>query len=148
MEHIRYPWLLNIYGHEFGLLETSFDWKRVLTATPTNLAGENSTLLAVLFDIKGNVTLKHRAWIIALTARKHVSRLNKRSIQEYKSEWEYWRAVLTRIISVLRLITERGLALRCSKQTIGSTNNGNYPGCSELINWIWCFTLRAYLQTC
>ena len=45
----------------------------------------------------------HRGSIITLTARKHVSgRIDKGLIQQYESECEYWRALLTRIVSVLR----------------------------------------------
>ena len=77
----------------------------------------------------------HRASIIALTARKHFAeRVDKRLIQQYESECQYWRSILTRIVSVLRFITERGLALRGSDQTIGSPNNGNYLGCLELLS--------------
>ena len=76
----------------------------------------------------------HRDSIITLTARKHVSgRIDKGLIQQYESECEYWRALLTRIVSVLRFITERGLALRGSDETICSPNNVNYLGCLELI---------------
>ena len=76
----------------------------------------------------------HRASIITLTARKHVSgRIDKGLIQQYESECEYWRALLTRIVSVIRFNTERGLAFRGSDQTICSANNGNYLGCLELI---------------
>ena len=42
--------------------------------------------------------------------------------------------ILTRIVSVIHFITERGLALRGSDQTIGSLNNGNYLGCLELLS--------------
>ena len=45
----------------------------------------------------------------------------------------YWREVLRRIISVITFICECGLALCGDNETIGSPNNGNYPGVSELI---------------
>ena len=77
----------------------------------------------------------HCASIIALTARKHFAeRVDKRLIQQYESECEYRRSIFTRIVSVLRFITERGLALRGLDQTIGSPNNGNYLGCLELLS--------------
>ena len=45
----------------------------------------------------------HRASIIALTARKHVSeQIHKRLIQEYESECEYWRAILIRTTMSVR----------------------------------------------
>ena len=91
----------------------------------------------------------HLASIIALTARKHVSgRIDRRLIQEYESECEYRRALSIPIVSVLRFITERGIALRGSEQTIGSPNNGNYLGYLELIAEYYAFLSKAYMQIC
>ena len=42
----------------------------------------------------------HRASIITLTARKHVSgRIDKGLIQQYESECEYWRALCSLVLS-------------------------------------------------
>ncbi|VVC45365.1 Domain of unknown function DUF4371 [Cinara cedri] len=45
----------------------------------------------------------------------------------------YWKNVLHRIVETLKFLTSRGLAIRGSKETLGSVNNGNYLGCLELI---------------
>ncbi|XP_047144754.1 zinc finger MYM-type protein 1-like [Hydra vulgaris] len=45
----------------------------------------------------------------------------------------YWRSLLKRLISVLKFVCERGLALRGNNETIGSPNNGNYLGLLELL---------------
>ena len=45
----------------------------------------------------------------------------------------YWEKVLHRLISVIRVLSERGLALRGDNQKVGSPHNCNYLGLLELI---------------
>lgn len=45
----------------------------------------------------------------------------------------YWKMVLTRLVSVIKFLCKRGLALRGDNKLIGSQSNGNYLGLLELI---------------
>ena len=43
------------------------------------------------------------------------------------------RAVLKRVVSVIKFIAERGLAFRGNNELVGSSRNGNFLGILELI---------------
>lgn len=45
----------------------------------------------------------------------------------------YWVKVLNRLVSVITVLAERGLAFRGDNQTVGSPHNGNYLALLELI---------------
>ncbi|KAE9523745.1 hypothetical protein AGLY_015805 [Aphis glycines] len=45
----------------------------------------------------------------------------------------YWKMVLTRLVSVIKFLCKRGLALRGDNELIGSQSNGNYLSLLELI---------------
>lgn len=49
------------------------------------------------------------------------------------AEKEYWRNILMRIISVVKVLIERNLAFRGDNEIIGSPNNGNFLILIELI---------------
>ncbi|KAL7303989.1 hypothetical protein TKK_0003644 [Trichogramma kaykai] len=50
-----------------------------------------------------------------------------------QSELEYWRAILRRIVAVIKSLSSRGLAFRGSNENFGSVHNGNYLMALELI---------------
>lgn len=40
----------------------------------------------------------------------------------------YWNKILLRVVSTIKFICERGLALRGQNEIIGSSKNGNFLG--------------------
>ncbi|XP_065662914.1 zinc finger MYM-type protein 1-like [Hydra vulgaris] len=54
-------------------------------------------------------------------------------VSQIKREFNYWSAILNRIVAVIRFLPGRGLAFRCHNEVIGSSNNGNYLGMLELL---------------
>lgn len=61
------------------------------------------------------------------------TRIDKSSVQALKNEEQYWHKVLTRVLSVVRFLAERGLPFRGTTETIGSPNNGNFLGIIEVL---------------
>ncbi|XP_064411265.1 uncharacterized protein LOC135355515 [Latimeria chalumnae] len=59
--------------------------------------------------------------------------LDKHIADEHIKERNYWTEVLRRIVSAVKFLTTRGLALRGSTETFGSVNNGNFLGCLEFL---------------
>ncbi|XP_065650982.1 zinc finger MYM-type protein 1-like [Hydra vulgaris] len=54
-------------------------------------------------------------------------------VSQIKREFNYWSAILNRIVAVIRFLAGRGLAFRGHNEVIGSSNNGNYLGMLELL---------------
>ncbi|CAG5861720.1 unnamed protein product, partial [Menidia menidia] len=54
--------------------------------------------------------------------------------KQFESECSYWTEVLRRVVSVVKFLAERGLALRGASDKFGRTDNGNYLGILELIS--------------
>jgi len=54
--------------------------------------------------------------------------------RQYETESQYWSEVLKRVVAVIKFISERGLAFRGDNRQFGSSQNGNYLGCLELIS--------------
>ena len=71
-------------------------------------------------------------WKTASRAKK-AGRIDSELAHEMDRHEHYWRSLLKRLISVLKFVCERGLALRGDNETIGSPNNGNYLGLLELL---------------
>ena len=77
----------------------------------------------------------HRDSILKLSSRAENSkRIDCEMVNEYNKECTYWRSVLSRVVSVIKFLAERGLPLFGDNETIGSLKNGNYLGCLELIS--------------
>lgn len=68
------------------------------------------------------------------TRAKQTNTLDAKFLKQEQIEMNYWREVLRRIVSVIKLLASRGLSFRGSDQTIGSSTNGNYLGILELIS--------------
>ena len=76
----------------------------------------------------------HTDCIIRLTQRaQYAGRIDNQMCQQISDEKKYWREVVKRLVSAIRLIAERGLAFRGDNENIGSPNNGNYLSILELI---------------
>ena len=77
----------------------------------------------------------HRSSLLALFSRQAVSGTVDASLErQYLDTRNYWRNVLQRLVSVVSLLAERGLAFRGSDDLVGSPANGNYLGIIELIS--------------
>ena len=46
---------------------------------------------------------------------------------------QYYFEVLKRVVAVIKLLSERGMAFRCHEEKWGSPNNGNFTGAIERI---------------
>ena len=89
---------------------------------------------------------QHRASLEdAVIRSKTNARVDNELIKEMEVEKNYWRAVLTRVIDVLVLLSARGLAIRGSDEKIGSVQNGNFLGIIELLSKYDTF-LAAHLE--
>lgn len=60
-------------------------------------------------------------------------RIDKGLVQQFESQKKYWHEILRRLLSVIKLLSSRGLPFRGSDEIIGSVQNGNYLGCLELL---------------
>ena len=67
-------------------------------------------------------------------------------VDELEREITYWRAVLMRVLDVLKFLCERGLAIRGKDETIGSVHNGNFLGIIELLS-LYDLFLKRHLDT-
>jgi len=65
---------------------------------------------------------------------KNTGRIDCELEKQAKQAETYWRKVLERVVSVLKFICERGLAIRGDNETIGSPSNGNFLGIIELLS--------------
>lgn len=62
---------------------------------------------------------------------KIVGRMDIDLLSQYKTEIDYWKSVLKRIVAVVKFLGSRRLAFHGDNQTFGSQNNGNYLGCMD-----------------
>ncbi|XP_071039539.1 zinc finger MYM-type protein 1-like [Parasteatoda tepidariorum] len=76
----------------------------------------------------------HRESILKFTQRlKTEKRIDSAIIKQYQSEVHYWRSVLQRIVETVKFLSSRGMGFFGENETFGSTHNGNFLGCLELI---------------
>lgn len=77
---------------------------------------------------------EHITATIALNKRlKVLGRIDVELTQQTERLERYWKAVLKRVVSVIKFIAERGLAFRGDNELVGSPRNGNFLGILELI---------------
>jgi hypothetical protein len=77
----------------------------------------------------------HRANVLKFILRKKTtSNVTKQIQSQCQEEVKYWREILTRVVSVVKFLSSRGLPFRGDNQTFGSTSNGLFLGCLELIS--------------
>lgn len=76
----------------------------------------------------------HLNAFIALKDRSVIlGRIDAELQKQMDQEKFYWKKVLTRLVSVIKFLSKRGLAFRGDNELIGSQSNGNYLGLLELI---------------
>ncbi|XP_031345831.1 zinc finger MYM-type protein 1-like [Photinus pyralis] len=93
------------------------------------------------------ISKPHLNATIALVQRsKEMGRIDAELAREANNIKNYWQNLLKRLVSVIKFICERGLALRGDNELIGSRNNGNYLGLVELIAQYDDF-LQQHLKT-
>ena len=54
-------------------------------------------------------------------------------VDEFEQPKNYWRSVLTRVVSVLVFLYDQGLAICGKDEHIGLAHNGNFLGIIELL---------------
>ena len=72
-------------------------------------------------------------------------RIDEKLLQQYNAECSYWRAVLERVVAVIKFLAERGLPFRGHDEIVGSKSNGNYLRVLELISKLDPF-LAAHME--
>ena len=77
---------------------------------------------------------QHRNSVCAAILRNKLTTVDKHLADELEREITYWRAVLMRVLDVLKFLCERGLAIRGKDETTGSVHNGNFLGIMELLS--------------
>ena len=82
----------------------------------------------------GNSSEHFTAQQVWAARRSQKARIDSELQTQFETECTYWRNVLKRVVSVIKFLTERGLALKGSNSTIGSAQNGNFLGVIELIS--------------
>ena len=76
----------------------------------------------------------HRQALTTYTTRLYKSNTIDRSIaDDMENQKMYWREVLRRVVSTIKFLTSRGLALRGGNEIFGSSDNGNFLGCLEYL---------------
>jgi len=71
--------------------------------------------------------------ILTYLTRLRGQTLTTKLDEQIKVEQEYWRHVLQRVMAVICMLAERGLAFRGDDESFSSPNNGNFLGLLELI---------------
>lgn len=80
------------------------------------------------------ISKAHLNAVIAVAHRaKELGRIDAEIAKKAEETKNYWKMVLQRLISVIKFICERGLALRGENELLGSPKNGNYLGILELL---------------
>lgn len=80
-------------------------------------------------------SLAHRQSMMIYIARsKTVGRVDIDLLSPYKTEIDYWKSVLKKIVAVVKFLASRGLAFCGNNETFRSQNNGNYLRCLELLS--------------
>ncbi|XP_042902047.1 zinc finger MYM-type protein 5-like [Parasteatoda tepidariorum] len=112
-------WVCKLFGNTTTSLSTSGfdDWKHVVFRLTEH---ENSFM--------------HWESILRFTQRlKTEKRIDSAIIKQYQSEVHYWHSVLQRIVETVKFLSSRGMAFFGENEMFGSTHNGNFLGCLELI---------------
>lgn len=79
-------------------------------------------------------TAMHRTSLLTLISRRRSHGRIDTSLEiQFNKEQEYWISLLTRVVSVIKFLSSRGLAFRGESEHLGSRDNGNYLGILELL---------------
>ena len=71
------------------------------------------------------------SWI---TKKSTANRIDKALKIQYETEREYWQNILKRIVSSVKFLSVRELALHGDVQEFGCSNNSCYLGCLEFLS--------------
>jgi len=83
---------------------------------------------------KHETSKNHLNAFIAFKDRSTIlGRIDVELQKQMDQEKFYWKMVLTRLVSIIKFLCKRGLALRGDNELIGSRSNENYLGLLELI---------------
>ena len=63
-----------------------------------------------------------------------IGRLDEGLARQHEQQQAYWSDVLRRCVSVIKFLSQRGLAFRGSDETVASPHNGNYLGMLEMLS--------------
>ncbi|KAF0693319.1 zinc finger MYM-type protein 1-like, partial [Aphis craccivora] len=84
--------------------------------------------------IEHETSKNHLNSFIAFGLRSEMlGRIDTELQKQVEQEKSYWKTILTRLISVIKFLCKRGLALRGDDELVGSKSNGNYLGLLELL---------------
>ncbi|XP_031336217.1 zinc finger MYM-type protein 1-like [Photinus pyralis] len=72
-------------------------------------------------------------------------RIDAELCKQLKSEENYWREVLKRVVATVKLLGSLGLAFRGTNDTVGSQNKGNFLTCLEYLSQFDNF-LKSHLE--
>lgn len=76
----------------------------------------------------------HKDYIKSFSYRQRENgRIDTKLCQEIIEEKQYWTAVLTRVIEIIKFLAYRGLSFRGSNEHLNSLSNGNFLGAVELL---------------
>ena len=73
------------------------------------------------------------AWKNAIRAAKGGKLIDSLLFDQLNQEHEKWKTILSRVLTVILFMAERGLALRGSQEKIGDPTNGNFLGFMEVL---------------
>ncbi|KAG8173322.1 hypothetical protein JTE90_003637 [Oedothorax gibbosus] len=77
----------------------------------------------------------HRAAVFSFSQRSAAAnRIDCSFVEQQEEECRYWEKVLTRVVAVIKFISQRGLSIFGENETIGSAHNGNFLGILELLS--------------
>lgn len=68
-----------------------------------------------------------------LIRKTNKGRIDNELMAEIESKQLYWKKLLTRVVAVIKFLSERGLAFRGDNEVFDSPHNGNFLGLIELI---------------
>ncbi|GFY48926.1 zinc finger MYM-type protein 1 [Trichonephila inaurata madagascariensis] len=110
-------------------LKKSPEGKRGVLATGCN-DWKNSFVLASQHDRSDDNT----ANVLIFSLRKGINTVQNAIQNQYDKKAKCWQALLTRVVSVVKFLSTRGLPFRGDDQQLESTTNGLFLECLELLS--------------
>ncbi|XP_050508056.1 zinc finger MYM-type protein 1-like [Diabrotica virgifera virgifera] len=92
-----------------------------------------------------NSHVHYNSVIVYKQRAEAAGRIDKLLQNQVEEEIRYWKAVLQRVVAVIKKLASRGLAFRGTDEKFGSFSNGNYMMCLELIAEFDPF-LKAHIE--
>ncbi|GFY56680.1 paired amphipathic helix protein Sin3a, partial [Trichonephila inaurata madagascariensis] len=127
-------WFLRSNLQKFKLMPITPEGKRGVLATGCT-DWKNSFALASQHERSDD----NRANVSTFLLRKGANTVQDAVQSQYDKEVKYWRDLFTRVVSVVKFLSARGLPFRGDNQQLGSTANRIFLECLELMSWIRFF---------